>query len=165
MHVGGEPGKGRQAAEAVTVEEGQGADIRAQRGHGAHSSPSPADRRKGRRWPPTPALTDGAAPRRSPPRRFKPHQLASHGPRQSQRTSQRQRTQGANSSKEKRPGRLGGCGQLLALCPLLFLGLGAPGLYKDLISWRPPHRGISPVMPSHSPESTGPSFPGRVWTP
>ena len=79
MHVGGEPGKGRQAAEAVTVEEGQGADIRAQRGHGAHSSPSPANRRKGRRWPPTPALTDGAAPRRSPPRRFKPHQLASHG--------------------------------------------------------------------------------------
>lgn len=82
---------------------------------------------------PTPALTDGAAPRRSPPRTYEPaQQLASHGPRQSQRTSQRQRMQEADSSKEKRPGRLGGHGQILALCPLPFLGLGAPGLYKDL---------------------------------
>lgn len=82
---------------------------------------------------PTPALTDGAAPRRSPPRPYEPaQQLASHGPRQSQRTSQRQRTQEAASSKEKQPGRLGGNGQILALCPLPFLGLGAPGLYKDL---------------------------------
>lgn len=139
MHVGGEPGKGRQAAKVLTVKQGQGANIRAQRGHGAHFSPT--ERKKGRRWPPTPALTDGAAPRRSPPRRFKPaHQLASRSPRQTQRTFQRQRTQGADSSKEKQPGRLGGYGQLLALCPLLFLGLGAPGLYKDLVSWRPPHR-------------------------
>lgn len=130
---GGEPGNGRQAAKVVTVKWGHGAGLRAQRGHTSHFSIVPCQEEVVEVLGPTLALTDGAAPRRSPPRPYEPaQQLASRGPRQSQRTSQRQRMQETDSSKKKRPGRLGGHGQIVALCPLPFLGLGAPGLYKDL---------------------------------